>query len=293
MRYSWQDKLFYTVVYVVLTLFFLAVLYPCVFVLSASFSSGTAVQSGKVVLFPVEFSTKGYEMVLKDKDVWLGLRNSIFYTVVGTCINIIMIMTCGYCMSRKDLPGRNLFMMMFTLTMFFNGGMIPTYMLLRNLKMINTIWAMLIPGAMGVYNMIVAKTFIQNSIPHELLEATMIDGGSDIAYYLKVVLPLSKSIIAVQVLFNGVTHWNSYFNAMIYLYNERLYPLTLFLRQILMLENIDPSTFADTEQAAAIMQYVGVIKYALIVVTMVPIIMLYPFIQKHFVKGVMIGSVKG
>jgi len=291
-KYSLGDKVFYIVITVILTLFFLLVLYPIIFVVSASFSSGGAVQSGRVYLWPVEFSLKGYEMVFRNKEVWLGFRNSIFYTVAGTMINIILTMTCGYCLSRRDVPGRKGIMMIFTFTMFFGGGMIPTYILIRSLHMLNTIWVMLIPGAMGVYNMIVAKTFIQSSIPDELLEATQMDGGSDIMYYLAVVLPLSKAIIAVLVLFYGVGHWNSYFNAMIYLFDEKLYPLTMFLREILMADRID-TEMMDPELASTISQYVGVIKYALIVVTMVPIILLYPFVQKHFVKGVMIGSVKG
>jgi ABC-type glycerol-3-phosphate transport system permease component len=182
---------------------------------------------------------------------------------------------------------------MFTFTMFFSGGMIPSYMLIRNLGMLNTPWALLIPGSIGVYNMIIARTFIQNSIPGEMLDAAKIDGCSDIGYYLKIVLPLSQAIIAVLVLFYGVGHWNAYFNAMIYLNNKSLYPLTIYLREILMSTQIDPSTVSDPEMQMRLAEAAAVIKYSLIVVTLVPVIAIYPFVQKYFIKGVMIGSVKG
>jgi multiple sugar transport system permease protein/putative aldouronate transport system permease protein len=287
------DRIFYTLIFIFLTLFFLIVLYPCIFVISASFSSGTAVQSGRVVLLPVDLSLEGYRTVFNTTTVWLGFRNSLFYTVAGTIINIAMTMTTAYCLSRSDVPGRNIFMLMFTFTMFFNGGMIPSYMLIRNLGMLNTPWALLIPGSIGVYNMIIAKTFIQNSIPGEMLDAAKIDGCSDIGYYLRIVLPLSQAIIAVLVLFYGVGHWNAYFNAMIYLNNKSLYPLTIFLRDILMSTQIDPSTVSDPEMQMRLAEAAAVIKYSLIVVTLVPVIAIYPFVQKYFIKGVMIGSVKG
>jgi multiple sugar transport system permease protein/putative aldouronate transport system permease protein len=225
--------------------------------------------------------------------VWIGFRNSILYTLFGTLVNIIMTMTAAYCLSRSDLPGRNGIMLLFTFTMFFNGGMIPTYMLIRNLKMLNTPFALIIPGAIGVYNMIIARTFIQSSIPGEMLDAAKIDGCSDFMYYVRIVLPLSKAIIAVLVLFYGVGHWNAYFNAMIYLNNKAIYPLTIYLREILMATQIDPSTVSDPEAQLRLAEAAAVIKYSLIVVTMVPVIVIYPFVQKYFIKGVMIGSVKG
>jgi multiple sugar transport system permease protein/putative aldouronate transport system permease protein len=288
-----SDMLFYTVITIMLTAFFLIVLYPCVFVISASFSSGSAVQAGRVILFPVDLSLEGYKTVFNTRNIWVGFRNSILYTFFGTFLNIGMTMTAAYALSRNDVPGRNGFMLLFTFTMFFNGGMIPTYMLIRNLRMLNTPWSLIIPGAIGVYNMIIARTFIQNSIPGELLDAAKIDGCSDIAYYLRIVLPLSKAIIAVLVLFYGVGHWNAYFNPMIYLSTKSLYPLTIFLRDILMATQIDPSTISDPEAQLRLAEAAAVIKYALIVVTLIPVIIIYPFVQKYFVKGVMIGSVKG
>ncbi len=292
-NYSLNDKIFYIIITAILTFFFIAVLYPCIFVLSASFSSGVAVQSGKVILFPVDLSIEGYRAVFNTSTVWTGFINSLFYTVVGTTINLVMTLTAAYCLSRRDLPGRNGIMLLFTFTMFFSGGMIPSYMMVQSLGILNTRWALLLPGAIGVYNLIVARTFIINSIPLELLEASQMDGCSDVMYYLKVVIPLSKAIIAVLVLFYGVGHWNAYFNAMIYLHDKSLYPLTLFLREILMASQIDPSTVQDPELQARLAEMAGAIKYSLIVVSMVPVLIIYPFVQKYFVKGVMIGSVKG
>jgi multiple sugar transport system permease protein/putative aldouronate transport system permease protein len=290
---SRSDRMFYTATFIALTVFFILVLYPCIFVVSASFSSGPAVQSGQVVLWPVKPGVEGYRTVFNTSTVWIGFRNSLVYTAAATVLNIVMTMTAAYCLSRSDLPGRNFITLLFTFTMFFNGGMIPSYILIRNLGMLNTPLALIIPGAIGVYNMIIAKTFIQSSIPGELLDAATIDGCSDIHYYLRIVLPLSKAIIAVLVLFYGVGHWNAYFNAMIYLHNKNLYPLTIFLREILMASQIDPSTVQDPEMQMRLAEAAAVIKYALIVVTMVPVIVIYPFVQKYFIKGVMIGSVKG
>lgn len=293
MDYSKGDKAFVIFVGIILTLFFIAVLYPCVFVISASFSSGTAVQSGRVVLFPVDFSLDGYKTVFNTPTIWTGYRNSILYTVAGTLINLFMTLIAAYCMSRHDLPGRNAIMLLFTFTMFFNGGLIPMYMQVQSLHLLNSPLALMLPGAISVYNMIVARTFFINTIPHELLEASQIDGCSDIKYFISIVLPLSKAIIAVLTLFYAVGHWNAYFNAMIYLHDKNLYPLTLFLREILMSSQIDPSTVSDPELQARLADIAAVIKYALIMVSVVPVLLIYPFVQKYFVTGVMIGSVKG
>jgi multiple sugar transport system permease protein/putative aldouronate transport system permease protein len=290
---NYKDKLFYIISGIVLTAFFILVLYPCIFVVSASLSSGTAVQSGKVFLFPVGFNINGYETVFKTKNIWTGFSNSAFYTIAGTSINIVITMIAAYALSRRDLVGRNGIMLIFTFTMFFNGGIITNYLLMENLGILNTRLALLLPGALGVYNMIVARTFIQSNIPVELLEASQIDGCSDIRYFVDVVIPLSKAVIAVLVLFYGVAHWNTYFNAMIYLTDRKLLPLTIFLKEILIAGQIDPSTVADPELQEKISQIAGVIKYALIVVSMIPVLLVYPFVQKYFVKGVTIGAVKG
>lgn len=287
------DKIFYFLSGLILTILLVVVLYPILFVLAASFSSGQAVSAGRVFLWPVDFSLEGYEIVFNNKDILLGFRNSIIYTVVGTFINLVMTMIAGYVLSRDDVPGHNQFMFLFTFTMFFSGGMIPNYMLLRSLHMLDTIWSMVIPGALGVYNMIIARTFIRTSIPGELLDAAQIDGCSDIRYFTTIVLPLSKAIMAVLVLFYGVGHWNSYFNPMLYLNTRELYPLPIILKEILIANQIDPSTVTDPELQLRIAQTADVIKYALIVVSTIPVMIIYPFVQKYFVKGVMIGSIKG
>ena len=287
------DKIFYFLSGLILTILLVVVLYPILFVLAASFSSGQAVSAGRVFLWPVDFSLEGYEIVFNNKDILLGFRNSIIYTVVGTFINLVMTMIAGYVLSRDDVPGHNQFMFLFTFTMFFSGGMIPNYMLLRSLHMLDTIWSMVIPGALGVYNMIIARTFIRTSIPGELLDAAQIDGCSDIRYFTTIVLPLSKAIMAVLVLFYGVGHWNSYFNPMLYLNTRELYPLPIILKEILIANQIDPSTVTDPELQLRIAQTADVIKYALIVVSTKPVMIIYPFVQKYFVKGVMIGSIKG
>ena len=286
------DRVFYTLTFIFLTLFFLVVLYPCVFVVSASFSSGQAVQSGRVLLLPVDPTLAGYRTVFNTRNVWLGFRNSIFYTAAATIGSVILTMTASYCLARKDLPGRGFFIFLYTFTMFFSGGLIPSYLLNRSLGLINKIWIMIIPGV-GAWNMIIGKTFIQNSIPGELFDAATMDGCSDFYYFVRIVIPLSKAIIAVFALFIGVASWNSYFHPMIYLNNRSLYPLTIFLREVLLVTQIDPSTVEDPELQARIAAMAAIIKYALIVVSTVPVIVIYPFVQKHFVKGVLIGSIKG
>ena len=294
MAKKWRgNKIFYTLSGLGLLAFLIIVLYPILFVVAASFSSGEAVSAGKVFLWPVDFSLDGYKTGFNNRNIWMGFCNSILYTVLGTAINLVMTMIAAYALSRDDVPGSNKIMLLFTFTMFFNGGMIPTYMLIRSLHMLDTVWAMIIPGAIGVYNLIIARTFIRNSIPGDLLDAAKIDGCSDIKYFLKIVLPLSKAIMAVLVLFYGVGHWNSYFNPMLYLNTRELFPLPIFLKEILIANQIDPSTVSDPELQMQIAKIADVIKYALIVVSTIPVMLIYPFIQKYFVKGVMIGSVKG
>jgi len=287
------DKIFYVVISLILTGFFLMVLYPCVFVFSASFSSAQAILSGKVVLFPVGFNLEGSRTVFNTSTVWIGFRNSILYTTASILLSVAMTMTTAYCLSRSDVPGRNAIMLLFTFTMFFSGGIIPSYMLMRSLHFLNTPLALIIPGSIGVYNMIITRTFIAHSIPGELLDSAKIDGCSDIGYFIRIVIPLSQAIIAVLVLFYGVQNWNAYFNAMIYLNSKHLYPLTLYLREILMASQIDPSTVSDPELQMRLAEAAAVIKYALIIVTIVPVIMVYPFVQRYFIQGIMIGSIKG
>ena len=285
------DRLFYTISYLLVGLLTILVLYPIVYVVSASLSSPEAVTRGEVWLLPVDFSLKGYTAVLKYKDVWIGYRNTIFYTVAGTLLNIGMTMVCAYPLSRKRLHGKGPIMFLFTFTMLFGGGMIPNYILMRNLKIMNTVWVMLLPGCMSVYNMIVARTYIQSNIPDELLEASKMDGCGDTRFFFQIVLPLSKAVVAVLTLWYAVGHWNSYFNAFLYLSDKELFPLQLFLKNVLV-QN-DFATMIDPELAEQMTEMRNLIKYALIVVSTAPLFAFYPFVQKYFVKGVMIGSVKG
>lgn len=290
---SMQDKVLYSAVNIILAIFIIIVAYPLIYVLSSSFSSPRAVISGKVILLPIDFSLEGYQAVFAHKRIWSAYRNTIFYTVAGTMVNLAVTMTCAYPLSRKDFPMRGVFNKFFLFTMFFSGGLIPTYILMTQIKFVNTIWAMIIPGAISVYNMFLARTFMASSIPLELYDASQIDGCSDSSYFFRILLPLSKPIIAVLTLFYAVGHWNSYFNAMIYLNKPELYPLQIVLRTILIASQIDMTELVDIEGMVAKQGLADVLKYALIVVATFPILCVYPFIQKYFIKGVMIGSVKG
>ena len=286
------DKLFYAGCYLITALFMLAVLYPLVYILSASFSSAEAITSGRMWLYPVDFSLVGYRYILKYDAIWLGYRNTLFYTFAGTLINVAMTMTCAYGLSRRGMRGRRFFTMLFTFTMIFSGGMIPNYLLMKNLKILNTVWCMLLPGAISAYNLIVAKTFIENSIPGDLLEAARIDGCSDVRFFFSIVLPLSKAILAVLLLMYAAAHWNAYFNAFLYLTDKKLYPLQIFLRQILVQSNMS-ADMLDPEAMAQMQTLQQILKYAVIVVSTAPMLCLYPFVQKYFRQGVMIGSIKG
>lgn len=286
------DKVFYAFTYILIAILGLLVLYPMLYVIAASMSSADALISGKVWLWPVDISFEGYKAVFKSSDIWLGYGNTIFYTVVGTIINVAMTLMCAYPLSRKELFGRNVITFFFSFTMLFGGGLIPNYLLIKSLGILNTRWALLLPGAMSIYNMIVARTFIQSSIPSELLESARLDGCDDIRYFFKIVLPLSKAIIAVLTLWYAVGHWNAYFNAFVYLNDKELYPLQIFLRDILI-SNKMSSDLNDPELANQLRTVQMTLKYALIVVSTAPLFLIYPFTQKHFQKGVMIGSVKG
>ena len=287
-----KDKLYYAVCYTITFMLLVLVLYPIIYVVSASFSSGSALARGDVWLYPVEISLKGYEAVFNYRSVWIGYRNTIFYTVTGTLINLAITLLCAYPLARKKLRGRGTIMFVFTFTMLFDGGMIPKYILMKNLGLLNSIWAILLPGAMSVYNMIVARTFIESNIPDELLEASKIDGCDDITFFRKVVLPLSKAVIAVLALWYAVAHWNSYFNAFLYLKDKELYPLQIFLRDILVQSEIS-ADMVDPEVAQQMQNMQMILKYSMIVISTAPLFCVYPFVQKHFVKGVMVGSVKG
>ena len=287
-----RDRLFYTIVHIVMAFMLIITLYPIIYVISSSFSSPQAVSTGQVRLWPVDLSVRGYKEVFNYQVVWIGYGNTLFYTLVGTLINVVMTLFAAFALSKRTLPGRSFFTFLFTFTMLFSGGLIPTYLVMRTLGLINTRWIMILPGAISVYNMIVTRTFISN-IPQELSEASQIDGCSDFRYFVSILLPLSKAVIAVIALYYAVGHWNAYFNALIYLNNRDLFPLQVFLRDILVLNAIDASSILDPEEAQALEGMRDLLKYAMIVVSTVPIMCVYPFLQKFFAKGVMVGSVKG
>ncbi|WP_114855971.1 carbohydrate ABC transporter permease [Brachybacterium sp. YJGR34] len=290
-----SDRILNVVLVVLLVLFTLTIVYPFVYIVSASLSTPAAVSSGEMWLWPVGFSLDAYQAVLDYPAITRGFLNSILYSGAAMLIGTAVTVMGGYALSRADLVGRNFFTLVFVLTMMFSGGMIPTYLVVRDLGMLNTIWAMIIPTAVSVWQLIVTRTFFQTTIPHELLECSRIDGASDMRFFAQIVMPLSKPIIAVNLLLYGVATWNAYFNGLIYLTDEELYPLQLVMRNILLENAFDPSDMAnaDPERIAAMQQLADKLKYALIIIASVPPLIAYPFVQKHFVKGMMIGSLKG
>lgn len=292
-RKSKEDKVFDIINFFLVAIILLLVVYPLYFIVIASISDPNMIYEGKVWLLPKELTLEGYQRIFGDSKIWLGYKNSIIYTVVGTIVNVSFTLMAAYALSRKDLYGRNVIMFLFLMTMFFSGGLIPTYLVVKNLGLLNTMWALILPKAVAVWNVIVAKTFFESSIPGELLEAARIDGCSDVKFFWKIVLPLSKPIVAVMVLFYAVGHWNSYFDALIYLNNENLYPLQLILRNILIQNQSSTMMISDLDSLAAKQRVSELIKYGVIIVASIPLLIVYPFVQKYFVKGVMIGGIKG
>lgn len=287
-----SDKIFDITLYILLGIITLLVLYPLVFVVSASFSDPMRVISGEIWLWPKDFTLAAYEKVFSNDVIIQGFINTVKYTVIGTAINVFMTILAAYPLSRKDFVGRNLFMGIIVFTMFFSGGLIPTYILIRDLGMLDTFWVMVIPNAVAVWNIIIMRTFFQ-SIPMELQEAAKIDGCSDIKLLIKIVLPLSLPVIAVMVLFYAVGHWNSYFQSLIYLQDQDRFPLQLILRQILIQNQTGEMIEGTTESLLSQTLSVEGLKYAVLIVANLPMLLLYPFLQRYFVKGVMIGSIKG
>ena len=286
------DRFFNIIVYAYMSLCFFVTVYPVLVVFSSSFSSPAAVSGGQVWLYPIGFNLKGYESVFRNPQVITGYSNSAYYAIFGTAINVTLTVMAAYPLSRKDFSLRRPVMLIFAFTMFFSGGMVPNFILVNNLGIMNTRWAMLLPGALSVYNMILTRTYFQSSLPDELLEAAQLDGCSDFTYIRTVAIPLSKPILAVITLYYAVGHWNAFFNAFLYLRNNKLFPLQLVLRSVIMLNQVDPSTISTDSyfEQQAIRE---LMRYSLIVVACVPMLILYPFVQKFFIRGVMIGSIKG
>ena len=286
------DRVFDVMNYVILTICLLIVAYPLYFIVIASISDPVDVNAGKVFLYPVKVTLDGYRRILEYDSFFTGYRNTLMYTLVGTTVNMALTVPAAYALSRKDLVGRNFFMMLITFTMIFSGGLMPTYLLVRDLSMLDTTWALVVPVAVSAWNLIVARTFFQQTIPDDLLEAAQLDGATNVQFFTRIVLPLSKPIIAVLILFYAVSHWNSYSNALYYLRTTGKYPLQLVLRSILF-ENSMNDMVDDAANLAAQMRLGDLIKYGVIIASSLPLLILYPFLQRYFIQGIMIGAVKG
>ncbi|OZB92448.1 carbohydrate ABC transporter permease [Paenibacillus sp. XY044] len=293
MKNAKGDRAFSFMIYLYLSIILVIVLYPIIFILSSSFSAKDAVTAGEVVLFPVGFSLEGYKAVLDEPEFLNAYLRSVGYTVVGTIINVVITILAAYPLARKDLIGRGLFMLVFAFTMFFNGGLIPTYLVVKGAGLLNSPWALWLPAALSIWNMIITRTYFQTTIPHDLLEAAQMDGCNDYTFLWKIVLPLSVPIIAVISLFYAVEHWNQYFNALLYLNKPSLYPLQLVLREILVRSQMSADFMGETADSAKMLGLAELLKYCLIVVSTLPMMIVYPFVQRFFVKGVMIGALKG
>lgn len=287
-----SDFTFDIAVYLLAAVVLLIIAIPLLFVLAASFSDPDMVLRGKVLLIPKGLTLKAYTMVFENEDIWRGFVNSCFYTAAGTAISLVLTIMAAYPLSRPHLVGRRYIMLLIIFTMYFSGGMIPTFLLIQDLGIYNTVWSLLLPAAVSTYNLIVAKTFFENSIPSELYESAKLDGGTSLQILLKIVLPLSKAILAVLTLYYAVAIWNAYFDALIYLRNSDLHPLQIVLRNILLLGQTEQMGTNDVGMAEKV-KMAEAIKYSAIIVSSIPMLVIYPFVQKHFVKGVMIGAVKG
>src|SRR5690625_941562 len=292
--HTMSDKTFNVLNKTLLIIIVGLILYPSVFVVSASISDPTAVSSGKMWLWPVDITFAGYERIFQSEEIWLGYKNTIIYTLVGTALHLFVLLPCAYALSRKELMAKKFILWFVLFTMLFNGGLIPTYLIIKSLGMLDTMWAIVIPNVVGAWSILVARAFFQQSIPDQLVEASKIDGASDFYIFFRIVLPLSVPIIAVMALFHAVNLWNQYFNALIYLSDRDKFPLQLILREILVVNQMqlnDPGG-GGAESLVDQVKTAGLIKYAVIIVSSLPLLMVYPFIQRYFVQGVLTGSIK-
>lgn len=294
---SRSDKVFDAVLLVVLTLILLITLYPVYFVLISSFSDPVAVAGGDVTFWPVGFTLEGYQTVLKDSAIVRGFLNSVVYTVVGVLVNLFLTLPTAYALSRRDFPARKPILVFYMITMFVSGGMMPTYLVVQQTGLLDTMWALILPGAVNVYNLLTARAFFRAGIPEELLEAARIDGCNNTRFFLQVALPLSGALVAIMVLYYGVAHWNSYFNALLYISDQNKWPLQMQLRSVLLQNSwnaaatgFTPEQLAERQRLEALAE---MMKYSLIVLSCLPMMIAYPFVQKHLVKGVMLGAIKG
>jgi putative aldouronate transport system permease protein len=288
------EILFDALVALLCALAFLIVAYPLYFIVIASVSDSSMVSKGLVVLFPKGFSTFGYQEIFKDMRIWTGYRNTFLYTFAGTALNLALTMPAAYVLSRREFRARGFLMMFFVITMFFNGGLIPTYLLMKGLHLTNNMLVFIIPFSVNVFNLIITRTFIEHSIPNELYEAAQMDGCTHFIYFFKVILPLSKAVISVIGLYYLVAHWNDFFTGLVYIRKNEYQPLQIVLRDILLANQVfSQGAGAGGAAGGYAQRYADQVKYGVIIVSTLPILMVYPFVQKYFEKGVMIGSIKG
>lgn len=292
-----EDVIFDVVVFILLTGVVIVTAYPLYWVIISSISEPSAVSGGEVVWYPVGFTLKGYAEVFKDPQVIRSFFNSLLYTVCGVLTNLIVTLPTAYALSRDKFSGKKAITVFYVITMFFGGGLIPTYLVVKSLGLLNSMWSLILPGCLSVYNMIVARTFFKTNISEQLYEAAAIDGCTQGYFFFRIALPLSKAIIAILILYYGVGHWNSYFSGLIYISDQNKYPLQLVLRNILVTNQTALSQTATTEAAREALkakkELIDVMKYSLIIISSIPVMVVYPLVQKHFVKGVMVGSIKG
>ena len=289
-KMSAAEKIGYSILIGILLVICFITLYPMLYVISNSISDVLLVTQRKIVFFPKGISLDAYKMILEKETVWTAYYNTLWYTFVGTTINVVLTIMVAYPLSRKTFGLRKPLMFFIAFTMWFNGGLIPNFLVIKQLDLYNNRWVMVLPMAITAMNVIITRTFMQQSVPEEFIESAKIDGANDITILLHLVIPVSKAIIAVNVLFYGVAHWNQFFHALIYLPDEKLQPMQLYLRDLLI-ENQSASDYASDDVKSALIEQK--LRYAIIVFAMLPITILYPFLQKYFVKGVMIGSLKG
>ncbi|MEN6315875.1 MAG: carbohydrate ABC transporter permease [Clostridiaceae bacterium] len=294
-----RDKIFNIINMIFVTLIMVIVLYPLIYIISSSFSDPDLVSTGKVWLFPKGFNIEGYRRVFRDSEIMIGYRNTLFYTIAGTLLNLACTLPAAYALSRRDLVGKNIIMFLMLFTMYFSGGMIPTYLIVKSLGLFNKWCVLLVTSAVNTYNLIISRTFFANGVPGELEEAAIIDGCSKSGVFFMVVLPLSKALIGVLTLYYGVAHWNSWFDGLIYLTDRSKVPLQLVLREILIEQQMKSAMVASgqdlmgEDMQALQVKLASLIRYCVIVISSVPVMAAYPFLQKYFDKGVMLGSLKG
>jgi putative aldouronate transport system permease protein len=296
-RRQWRermaDPLFNCFAIGLLVLAVVAILYPLYFIVIASVSEPAQILNGNVWLLPKGFTLEGYGRILSDPDILRGFGNSVLYTLVGTAISVVAILCAAYALSRKDLYGRTFFMLLFVITMFIDGGLIARYLVVRDLGMLNSMWAVVLPGAIGVWNLIIARAFFENNVPGELRDAAQLDGANDFRFFLRIVLPLSKPLIFLMIMIHLVANWNAFFDALIFLDDESRYPLQLVLRNVLIQSEVTAAGGSGALDSYAAAQRIGeLIKYGMIVISTIPLLIVLPFMQKHFTKGALLGAVK-